>query len=493
MKIKTASDLLPIIGPRPRAATVIMAGGVFDLVHPGHLRHLRYAKSKADILVVAVTADRHIVKADYRPYVPEQLRAENLAELECVDYVVIDDHATALPIIAELQPDFYCKGFEYEAQNIVEVEAVEAYGGQVIFTPGDVVYSSSEIIENARPDLALDKLLTLLRSAGIGFDNLRNVLTAQSLAKVHVIGDTIVDAHTYCTPIGGITKTPTLSLRSEEEHWFVGGAGIIAKHLKAAGTEVTLSTVLGDDEAGEFAWDDLTGHGIALANINNSAPTTFKNVFVADGYRMLKVDTVDNRPIGRDIVKRLQEQISGTEAHIVILADFRHGIFNRETIPKLRRSIPERAFVAADSQVASRWGNILDFPDMDLITPNEREARFALGDQDSIVRKLVLDIARKSRCGTLILKLGERGILTYARQDRFYGLDSFARRVVDPVGAGDALLAYAALAMHATDNPLIASVLGSIAAAIECECEGNVPVSGERVRERIGQLEGACS
>jgi rfaE bifunctional protein kinase chain/domain/rfaE bifunctional protein nucleotidyltransferase chain/domain len=489
MKIKSAEEVLDIIGKRPRAARVILANGVFDLVHPGHLRHLRYAKSKADILIVAVTADRHIVKADYRPYVPEQLRAENLAELQCVDYVVIDDHATALPIIACLQPDYYCKGFEYESQNIVEVEAVESYGGQVIFTPGDVVYSSSGILENSRPDLKLEKLLTLMRSAGLDFGDIAGALTVP--AKVHVVGDTIVDAHTYCTPLGGITKTPTMSLRSEEEQWFIGGAGIIARHMKAAGAQVTLSTVLGDDEAGEFAWDDLTGDGISLANINNSAPTTFKNVFIADGYRMLKVDTVDNRPIGRDIVKRLQEQIADIDADIVLLTDFRHGIFNRETTPKLLRSLPARAFTAADSQVASRWGNILDFQDMDLITPNEREARFALGDQDSIVRKLVLDLARKSHCGTLILKLGERGILTCAQEEKFYGLDSFARKVVDPVGAGDALLAYSALAMHATGNALIASVLGSIAAAIECECEGNVPVSAEEVKDRIGQLEAA--
>ena len=73
-----------------------MCHGVFDLVHPGHIRHLLYAKSKADILVASLTADRHITKGAYRPLVPQDLRALNLAALEMVDYVVIDPNATPL-------------------------------------------------------------------------------------------------------------------------------------------------------------------------------------------------------------------------------------------------------------------------------------------------------------------------------------------------------------------------------------------------------------
>ena len=69
----------------------------------------------------------------------------------------------------------------------------------------------------------------------------------------------------------------------------------------------------------------------------------------------------------------------------------------------------------ADSQVASRWGNILDFQGFDLVTPNEREARFALGDQDLTVRPMALELYQKLQCKTLILKLGERGILSLSR------------------------------------------------------------------------------
>ena len=90
-KITSLEKLNKIIGKRPRKQKVILCHGNFDVVHPGHLRHLIYAKSKADLLIVSITADRHIQKGTYRPFVPENLRALNLAAFEMVDYVTIDE------------------------------------------------------------------------------------------------------------------------------------------------------------------------------------------------------------------------------------------------------------------------------------------------------------------------------------------------------------------------------------------------------------------
>ena len=117
-KVKTPSELVDIIGVFPREITSIMCHGVFDVVHPGHLRHLSYAKTKANFLIVSVTADRHISKGMYRPHVPEDMRALNLAALEMVDYVVIDQSATPLDNIRIIKPDFFAKGFEYAANNL---------------------------------------------------------------------------------------------------------------------------------------------------------------------------------------------------------------------------------------------------------------------------------------------------------------------------------------------------------------------------------------
>src|SRR5580658_1165716 len=160
-KIKSINELCSALGPRPRQQSVVMCHGVFDLVHPGHIRHLVYAKEKADILIASLTADAHITKANYRPFVPEDLRALNLAALEMVDYVVIDVNPTPIANLARLQPDFFAKGYEYQSEGVhpktrQEIETIERYGGEILFTPGDVVFSSSALIETGAPDISID-------------------------------------------------------------------------------------------------------------------------------------------------------------------------------------------------------------------------------------------------------------------------------------------------------------------------------------------------
>ena len=108
-KVKTIEELLQVLPSRPRNQKVIMCHGVFDIVHPGHVRHLIYAKSKGDILIVSITADEHIIKGNIRPHVPEQLRAMNLAAFEMVDYVIVDKEAIPLKNIQAIQPDYFAK------------------------------------------------------------------------------------------------------------------------------------------------------------------------------------------------------------------------------------------------------------------------------------------------------------------------------------------------------------------------------------------------
>ena len=501
-KIKTAAEIAAIIGARPRQRKVIMCHGTFDIVHPGHVRHLLYAKSKGDLLIASLTADTHIQKANFRPFVPQELRAFNLAALEVVDFVVIDNDPTPIQNISVIQPDYFAKGYEYTREGLhprtaEEKGAVEAYGGEIIFTPGDIIYSSSNIIETEPPAIATEKLMALIDAEGHRFEDLRDTLYRLKGIRVHVVGDTIVDSYTHTVLIGGMTKTPTMSVRFENRADFVGGAGIVAKHLQAAGAEVTFSTILGDDPLAEFVLKDLENAGVeCMPIIDRTRPTTHKNAIIAGGYNLLKIDTLDNRSISERIVGVLCEQISDVPADIVLFSDFRHGTFNRETIPPLTKAIPQNTFRVADSQVASRWGNILEFHGFDLITPNEREARFALGDQDSVVRPLGLELYRQAGCKVLILKLGERGLMTFRSMPKkdedvrsFFALDSFADRVVDAVGAGDALLAYAALALFSSKSTVAASVLGALAAAVECGHEGNIPVRPADVIQKLERLE----
>ena len=144
-----------------------------------------------------------------------------------------------------------------------------------------MVYSSSKFINTSPPQVKYEKLLLLLEKHGLSLSKLRQSFDFRGI-NVHVVGDTIVDSYTRTSLIGGQTKTPTFSVLKEGVDNYVGGAGIVAKHLRAAGANVVFSTVLGKDSLGDFVLGDLENCGIEVNAIRDeSRPTTNKNVFIA--------------------------------------------------------------------------------------------------------------------------------------------------------------------------------------------------------------------
>ena len=499
-KIIEIKRLKKIIGKPPRKQKVILCHGNFDVVHPGHVRHLTYAKTKAKILIVSITADEYIQKGIDRPFVPQNLRALNVAAFQMVDYVIIDHNPKPLKNLSILKPDLFAKGFEYSSGHMPpatkeEAKIVESYGGEMIFTPGDIVYSSTKLLSLSQPKIENYKLIDLMNRNKVTFNILRNTLKKIKNFKIHVIGDTIIDSYTRTNLIGGSTKTPTSSVLYQERNDYIGGAGIVAKHLKYAGAQVYFTTILGSDPLKNFVLNEMSESKIKInAIIDKTRPTTNKNTIVSNGYKLLKIDKVDNHPISENILNKIKNSIAKQKTDAVIFSDFRHGIFNKTSIPILTSAIKKGIFKAADSQVATRWGNIADFKKFDLITPNEKEARFSLADQDSSISDLTRQLTDKTKLKNLILKLGERGIFASGKElPSGFAISAFSNKIVDAIGAGDALLAYASLSLLATKSILIASILGSAAAACECENDGNIAIKPEQVIEKINSIQNQSS
>lgn len=131
---------------------IVFTNGVFDLLHPGHVRYLEAARREGDVLVVGINSDRSVRanKGPSRPIVPEHERAEVLEALACVDAVVVFDEQTPAVIIEALQPDVLVKGADWAADAIVGRDTVEARGGKVVRMPIESGWSTSAIIERAR-------------------------------------------------------------------------------------------------------------------------------------------------------------------------------------------------------------------------------------------------------------------------------------------------------------------------------------------------------
>lgn len=153
---------MPLLSPTAGAAfveshqrtgrRVVFTNGVFDLIHPGHVRYLRAARAEGDALVVAVNSDRSVraCKGPSRPITPEHERAEILSALACVDAVVIFDEDTPDQIVRRLQPDVLVKGADWAADAIVGRDTVEARGGRVVRIPVEQGWSTSAIIEKIK-------------------------------------------------------------------------------------------------------------------------------------------------------------------------------------------------------------------------------------------------------------------------------------------------------------------------------------------------------
>jgi rfaE bifunctional protein nucleotidyltransferase chain/domain len=141
-------------GLRRGGRKVVFTNGVFDLLHPGHVRYLARARTLGDVLIVGVNSDRSVRsnKGEGRPINAESERAEVLAALESVDVVVVFDEETPHAVIAEVQPDVLVKGADWPEDGIVGRDLVEARGGVVVRVPVEPGYSTSSIIEKIRRD-----------------------------------------------------------------------------------------------------------------------------------------------------------------------------------------------------------------------------------------------------------------------------------------------------------------------------------------------------
>jgi len=148
--IKNLEELKSIVESlKAKGYKIVFTNGCFDLLHIGHLRTLQKAKSLGDILIVGVNSDSSVrrIKGRGRPIIPENERAEIIASLECVDYVVIFSEPDPIKLIKTIKPDVHVKGGDYDIDKLPEAEIVKSYGGEIVLTDIVADHSTTKIIE----------------------------------------------------------------------------------------------------------------------------------------------------------------------------------------------------------------------------------------------------------------------------------------------------------------------------------------------------------
>ncbi len=149
----TLEEIIVRFGRQKRnGKSVVFTNGCFDLLHPGHIHSLEAARRLGDILIVGINSDEsvRVLKGEDRPLIPELERAEILANLECVDGVLVFEELTPQKVIAALLPDILVKGSDWPGNQIVGREEVEAAGGKVVLIDNMPGYSTTEILKKIR-------------------------------------------------------------------------------------------------------------------------------------------------------------------------------------------------------------------------------------------------------------------------------------------------------------------------------------------------------
>jgi len=472
--------------PKKRIAFV---SGNFNVLHPGHLRLLKFAAENGDALVVGVNSD-----GTPGATVPAQMRFEGVCSLTMVDHAVLLD-GPPHEFIAQLKPDIVIKGKEFHHRINPEQTIVDSYGGKLIFSSGEVGLSSYDFTYDYYfgENVNINKPSEFLKRHDFDLVDLKVIIDKIIGIRTLVIGDLITDTYVECEPLGMSREDPTLVVRPLTENSFVGGAGIVAAHARGLGAEVELLTIGGNDDRVGFVRSELEKFGVENEIlIDATRPTTNKVRYRAAGKTLLRLNRLRQHAIDDDLIYEMVGRVEALlpRTDLILFSDFNYGCLPQSLVDSIvSRALKSGIMLAADSQASSQYSDISRFRNMTLITPTEHEARLAMRDFDSGLVVLSERLAECSRARNVLVTLGDEGLLIHAPENSSFPTDrlpAFNAMPKDVAGAGDCLFTCTSLALKSGADIWRSTYLGSLAAAHQVSQVGNLPI---KAKDLIAELD----
>ena len=476
---------------RKERKTVVLCHGVFDLVHYGHIEHLKEANSLGDILVVSITASRFVNKGPGRPYFNDKQRLNFLESIEYVDYVILSEAVTVHEVVKAVRPDIYVKGKEYAAaENDVtgniepEREIVEQYGGHIHFTQGEV-FSSTKLLNNffgALPEDVVEKSRALREKYGDDVsDKVRAMVEDLAKLKVLVIGDVIIDDYVFCKVQGLTTKDAAMSTRYDFMERYAGGALAIARHIAGFAGKVTLLSMMGEEkDIEQFLLDTMPPVECKIVREENFVTPVkrrylkqhalrqeYEKLFSVN--RLLDIEGMRRVDYSR-FYRNLEEILPKYD--LAVICDYSHGLLDEKSI----RQIEGKAkFLAVNCQTNSSnhgMNVITKYKRADAFVVDEQELHLPFGQTTENQPELLIKLGERLRSKYSWVTLGAYGALGRHDNDEAR-MPAVTLNVKDTVGAGDAFYSLAALSAASGLPVDIATLLGNVAGAIKTNLVGN--------------------
>lgn len=474
-----------ITSEKNKGKKIVHCHGVFDILHIGHIKHFKSAKSHGDFLIVSITSDQYVKKGPGRPRFSHNLRAEVIASLENVDAVFINNYQTPINLIKSIKPNIYFKGPDYKilkndkTKNIIkEVKAIKSVGGKILFS-NDEVFSSSNII-NRNFSLFNDTQKQFLKGIVNKYNYNFIVSQVEKIKKLNVflIGEIIIDQYIFGEVLGKSGKESHLVMQEAKKEQYLGGAAAIANHLSTFCNKISFYSFLGKDNSFlKFIKNSLFKKIYTRFIINKDSSTIVKTRFVdnINNTKLFGVYKIDNKKLNNIFEKKFENLIKKNlkKNDLLLISDYGHGLISSSTAKML---VAKNKNICLNAQVnASNLGyhSLRKYKKINTLIINENELRHEMRDKIGDYKILTYKLARKYDIKNLVVTRGKNGATLLKNHTKLIESPAFANKVVDKVGAGDAMLAVISLCLKVKMPDDLVLFLGSLAGSTAIEHIGN--------------------
>ena len=483
MKIKEKIKILNIddykkINKIKSQGSTVLCHGVFDILHEGHLNHFTFAKKFADILIVSVTNDKFVNKGPGKPNFGISSRINLLKNLSIVDYVIISNSSSSIPIINSIKPNYYCKDIEYKKnkdynQNIKkEITAVKKNNGKIIYSK-ERKFSSSKIL-NKNPSLMnyMNKDFFIK----LNENSTKNIIKKIETNKLSglVIGEVIYDKYIFTEGLGKSGKDSILTHKRRDEKIFYGGALSIALNLSNFLKKCILLTESKDKKIIKNKKKNLFIDNIQKKNSKKIIKTKF--IDVATNNKILGIYDFNDRILDKNEKNKFIKKIKNNskKSDFIIIADYDHGLLTDDIAKKIV-NLKKPVIVTSQLNAANlSFHNIKKFNGADLLIINSNELKnyFKRKTLEQNLEKLGKLFLNETKFKNLIITVGNKGSI-FINKKNVAKCPAFVDSSKDKIGSGDFFLVLASLGFVLNFKLEEILYLGSLAAKENLKDFGN--------------------
>ncbi len=459
--------------------------GVFDLLHLGHILHFKEAKKKVDVLIVSITSDKFVNKGPGRPAFNHAQRIKCLEAIEYIDYVTISDTKSGVQIINKIKPNIYFKGPDYSKEEddltgkiLLEKNAVKKHGG-IIFNTTAQKFSSTQLIKDYLNIPSHLDNLKLKVSQNLNFNIVKELFKKFKNNKALIVGEIVIDQYNFTDTLGKAGKEPILVLNEKFSEKYLGGSGAICRHVNQLSDKVTLLSYIGEKKEQLNFIKSKLGKKIHTYFINKSdSPTIIKKRYVdsISNAKIIGCYNINDKFLTSSEESKFKNYFDKLykKNDLIIISDYGHGLITN----KMAKYICSKSkFVAVNVQINSSnigYHSLRFYKNANLVIINENELRYEMRSKTEKIEKLLKSLSYDLNLDYVVVTKGRSGAIMFSKKNNnFYYAPAFAKKTIDKVGAGDAMLSVMGICLFNKIDCQLSLLISSLAAAQAVEIMGN--------------------